>query len=198
MQSFEHICKVALEADGFVVTSNIKFPVQRKTKKTNRDESQIHGYEIDLLGARADQLILAEVKSYLGSRGVQRQGFIGLADESKKTHFDRYKLINDSSLRDDVVRLACERFGYTSDKVTLRLYVGKFASGHADSIRNHLGTKNIEVISLDEIVTSIFRLASSSTYIDDPVVMTVKAIDAAKRLAVPLTATKSNRPSEVF
>jgi hypothetical protein len=75
MESFEHLCKVALEAEHFVVTGNVKFFVRRKTRKKGHPEYQEHGYEIDLVGARGDQLILAEVKSYFGSRGVNRQGF---------------------------------------------------------------------------------------------------------------------------
>ncbi len=101
-----------LESEGFAVTSNAKFPVRRKTKRTNYEEHQTHGYEIDLVGARGDQLVLAEVKSYLGSVAVNRQGFIGLADNTKRTYFDRYKLINESELRQEVIKVACNRFGY--------------------------------------------------------------------------------------
>jgi hypothetical protein len=85
VESFEHLCKVALEAEGFVVTSNVKFFVRRLTSKKSREEYQTHGYEVDLVGARSDQLVLAEVKSFFGSRGVNRQSFRGLADESKFT-----------------------------------------------------------------------------------------------------------------
>ncbi len=66
MESFEHLCKVALEAEGFAVTSNAKFPVRRRTRRVEYEEYQTHGYEIDLVGARGDGLVLAEVKSFLG------------------------------------------------------------------------------------------------------------------------------------
>ncbi|MFL5826734.1 MAG: hypothetical protein ACJ76V_09445, partial [Thermoleophilaceae bacterium] len=33
-------------------------------------EMQTHGYEVDLVAARADRLVLATVKSFFGSRGV--------------------------------------------------------------------------------------------------------------------------------
>ena len=89
MESFEHLCKVALEAERFVVTGNVKFFVRRKTQKKAHAEYQEHGYEIDLVAARGDQLVLAEVKSYFGSRGVNRQGFRQLADETRRTHYDR-------------------------------------------------------------------------------------------------------------
>ena len=112
MESFEHLCKVALEAERFVVTGNVKFFVRRKTQKKAHAEYQEHGYEIDLVAARGDQLVLAEVKSYFGSRGVNRQEFRQLADETRRTHYDRFKLFNDSELRAEVCALACEQYGY--------------------------------------------------------------------------------------
>jgi len=36
MEAFEHVVKVFLEAKDYVVTSNVKFPVRRKTKKGGR------------------------------------------------------------------------------------------------------------------------------------------------------------------
>jgi hypothetical protein len=88
-----------LEAERFVVTGNIKFFVRRRTRKATYDEYQEHGYGVDLVAARGDQLILAEVKSNFGSRGVSSQGFRDLADDSKATHFERFKLFNEPELR---------------------------------------------------------------------------------------------------
>lgn len=72
MESFEHVCKVALEqedeAEHFVVSTNVKFFVRRKTKKAAYDEYQEHGYEIDLVAARQGRLVLAEVKSFFGRK----------------------------------------------------------------------------------------------------------------------------------
>jgi hypothetical protein len=184
MESFEHLCKVALEAEGFVVTGNIKFFVRRKTRKKGHIEYQKHGYEIDLVGARGDQLVLAEVKSYLGSKGVNRQAFRGLADETRKTDYDRFKLFNEPELRKELCREACERFGYESDRLKLRMYVGKFAHGHEEAVRAHLGNlhPSVQVVGLNEIVSALIRLAGPRTYTDDPVVMTVKALALARRL----------------
>src|SRR5690349_13390541 len=60
----------AMESDGLVVSEAVKFPVTRQTGKTSHKEVQTHGYEVDLIGARADRLVLATVKSFFGSRGV--------------------------------------------------------------------------------------------------------------------------------
>lgn len=185
MESFEHVCKVALEAEGFAVTSNAKFAVRRRTKRVGYEEYQTHGYEIDLVGARGRQLVLAEVKSYLGSVGVNRQGFVGLADRTKKTFFDRYKLINDSELRLEVAKVACARFGYALEHLEWRIYVGNFARGHEAEIRDYLLALSppVRVVGLNDIVSSLIGLAKQKTYFDDPVLMTVKALMTAGRIS---------------
>ncbi len=185
MESFEHLCKVALESEGFVVTGNVKFFVRRQTRKAAYEEFQEHGYEVDLVAARARRLVLGEVKSYLGSTGVNRQGFVGLADETKRTHFDRYKLLNDGELRSAVVGRACDQYGYELAEVEMRLYVGKFAGGHEEDVRGHLSrlvNPSVRVVGLLEIVESLVVVAGRRTYTDDPVVMTMKALAAAGRL----------------
>jgi hypothetical protein len=52
MESFEHLCKVALEAEGYVVTGNVKFFVRRLTRKSTYEEHQTHGYEKRLKSVR--------------------------------------------------------------------------------------------------------------------------------------------------
>lgn len=130
MESFEHICKVALEAEGFVVTTNVKFPGRRQTRRADRDEFQTHGYEVDLVGARMDALVLASVKSFLGSRGVNADAFVGLVSNPTPRDVGGYKLFNDSQLRNSVKAVAAERYGYELDQIKLRLYVRKFAGVH--------------------------------------------------------------------
>lgn len=190
MESFEQVAKVFYEARGYVVTSNVKFPVRKQTRKATYTENQKHGYEIDLVGARAGSLVLASVKSYLGSTGVHPQGFKGLADEAKATHFNRYTLFNDAEVREQVVARAAEQYGYPVEQVALALCVGKFAykdgSGEA-KVRQHLssmvvGAGPVQVYNLDEIVEGVLEASKSSTYHDDPVIMMVKALIASGRL----------------
>lgn len=184
MESFEHLCKVSLEGEGFIVTGNQKFFVRRQTRRSSYDEYQTHGYEIDLVGARGDKLILAEVKSFFGSVGVSRQGFRGLADMTKRHHLERYKVINDDVLRKDIAHLAARQFGYRYDQIEWRLYVGKFARKQEAEIQKHLSMlcPPVRVIALPDIVSKIIALAGNKTYINDPVVMTVKALSEAGKL----------------
>ena len=77
MEAFEQFVAVFLEQQNYVVGSAVKFPFKRQTKRQDRVEFQTHGYEIDLIAARADHIILATVKSYLGSRGVVADHVLG-------------------------------------------------------------------------------------------------------------------------
>lgn len=190
VESFEQVAKVFYEARGYVVTSNVKFPVRKRTRRVAYAEFQEHGYEIDLVGARARSLVLASVKSYFGSTGVHPQDFKGLADETKATHYNRYTLFNEADVRDQVVARAAEQYGYPVEQVQLSLCVGKFAykDGRGEAkIRRHLGTMDVgagpvQVFNLDEIMEGVLEASKASTYHDDPVIMTVKALAASGRI----------------
>lgn len=173
MESFEHVCKVALEAEGFVVTTNVKFPVTRQTKKVSRVEFQTHGYEVDLVGARTDELVLASVKSFFGSHGVSLTGM----DQSG------YRLFNDDDLRAEVVRVASERYGYPADRVNLRIYVGRFAPRSRDGVIAHFRERDMGVCTPEQVAELVLRAAESKTYTDDPVITTVKLLHATGHLS---------------
>ncbi len=126
MESFEQFVAVAMETEGLIVSEAVKFPVRRQTRKTMHDEIQTHGYEVDLIGARADQLVLATVKSFLGSRGVVAEHVMGTGGDRKARNL--YVLLNDPVIRSGVVSAAAERYGYEEHQVRLRLYVGRFAA----------------------------------------------------------------------
>jgi hypothetical protein len=66
MEAFESFVALALEDERLVVSEAVKFAVKRKTAKLAHDEVHTHGFEVDLLGARADKLVLCTVKSFFG------------------------------------------------------------------------------------------------------------------------------------
>lgn len=188
MEGFEHLVKVALESENLIVTSNLKFFVRRKTRRQDRDEFQTHGYEVDLVGARQDRLVLASVKSYFGSKGVNRNGFVGIAVQTRNNRASDYKLFNYPDIRHGVIRQAAKQFGYSIRQVELRLYVGRFQSMREEEVvtahlqRIRAGAGRVRVVGLAEIVEAVLRVADSGTYVNDPVVMTLKALKAANRL----------------
>jgi hypothetical protein len=186
MESFEQFVAIAMEAEGLIVSEAVKFPVQRQTRKQLHDEYQTHGYEVDLIGARADQLVLATVKSFLGSRGVVADHVMGTGGDQKSR--DLYLLLNDPKIRSGVIQAATERYGYTESQVTLRLYVGRFAAPikrtHEPAIREWAasqiaGAGPIEVYGLADVVNAVRKAAASKTYRDNPVLVTMKVLDAA-------------------
>ncbi len=186
MESFEQFVAVALEAEGLIVSEAVKFPVTRKTGKVVHDEVQTHGYEVDLVGARADKLVLATVKSFLGSRGVVAEHVMGTGGDRKFRSL--YLLLNDPVIRTGVVTAAAERYGYRQDQVWVRLYVGRFAAPvkntHEPAIRAWAATQvvgggPIEVYGLPDVIASVRNAAASKTYRDNPVLVTMKVLDAA-------------------
>jgi hypothetical protein len=193
VEAFEQFVAVALEADGFIVSPAIKFDVSRPTKKAAYAEVQRHGYEVDLVAARSDRLVLATVKSFFGSQGVTAEGVLGTAwsDRGRKL----YVLLNDRSIRSGVIRAACKRYGYAPAQVRLRLYVGRFAGpktgSHEKRIRGwcatqHAGGGPIEVFGLHDVVGRVREAAASRQYRDNPVLVTMKVLQAAGLLKVAL------------
>jgi hypothetical protein len=113
---------------------------------------------------------------------VNRQGFQGIADESKKTRFKEHNLFNFADIRAGVIRSAAEKFGYPESRIELRFYVGKFQNAEERTlIADHLGKiiagrGPVKVIDLGGILPALLKVAESKTYFNDPVVMTLKAL----------------------
>jgi hypothetical protein len=193
LEAFESFVAIAMEAEGFVVSEAVKFPVPRKTRKAAYDEIQTHGYEVDLVAARANRLVLATVKSFFGSRGVVADHVMGeTADERSRK---LYCLLNDMEIRETVVGEAAARFGYRTDQVELRLYVGRFAAPskgtHEEQIREwcanqHVGAGCIEVFGLDSVINQVRGAAAAKQYRNHPVLVTMKVLQAAGMLTLTL------------
>jgi hypothetical protein len=101
VEAFESFVAVALEAEGLVVSSGVKFPVALQTRRAAYPEVQTHGYEVDLVGARADRLVLATVKSALGSRGIVAEHVTG--ETTNEAARKRYLLLNHPEIRRKVI-----------------------------------------------------------------------------------------------
>lgn len=186
MEAFESFVALTMEDEGFVVSEAVKFPVT--VPVPSREGEQTHGFEVDLVGARADRLVLASVKSFFGSRGVVADHVMGLGGQALNR---RYALLNNPVVRDGVIARACERFGYDREQAEVRLYVGKFAGDkrgdHATRIRSWCAEQTagggpIRVLGLREIAEQARRVANSKTYRDNPALVAIKVLDAAGML----------------
>ena len=192
MESFEQFVALAMETEGLVVSSAVKFPVPRPTRKARYAEVQTHGYEVDLVGARSDRLVLATVKSFFGSRGVVAEDVTGAGGNERSGRL--YALLNDADLRDAVTRAAARRYGYDSRQVVLRLYVGKFAAPvagtHEKAIRawcakQKAGGGPIEFYGIKDILDAVVGASRLKTYRDNPVLVTMKVLAAAGYQRLP-------------
>lgn len=114
MEAFESFVALAMEDEGLVVSSAVKFPVTRRTAKAQHEETQTHGFEVDLVAANADTLVLASVKSFFGSRGIVAADVDGSTGGAKSR---LYALLNDGDVRGQVLAGACTRYGYRPDQV---------------------------------------------------------------------------------
>jgi hypothetical protein len=189
MESFESFVALALADEDLVVSEAVKFPVTRQTAKTSHGEVQTHGFEVDLVGARGDMLVLATVKSFLGSRGVAAEHVTAQGGRPQTQRL--YALLNDRTVRDAVVAAAAERYGYRQDQVELRLYVGRFAAPttgrHERAIREWcagqvVGSGPIRVVGLAEVATTARRVAASKEYRDNAALTAIKVLGAAGML----------------
>jgi hypothetical protein len=184
MEAFESFVALALETEGLVVSEALKFDIARQTTSG----LQTHGYEVDLVGARQNLLVLASVKSFFGSRGVGADEVAGTSNRAVLNR--RYLLLNDPAIRNRVLELAAERFGYKPDQIELRLYVGKFAGKpgtHDVRIREwcakqHAGRGPIKVIGVDEVVARVREVATRKQYRDNAALVALKVLDAAGAL----------------
>jgi hypothetical protein len=179
---------LALEAEGLVVSDAIKFPVRLQTRRKDHVEIQTHGYEVDLVGARADRLVLASVKSYLGSRGVVAEHVTGETKDVRARK--RYSLLNRREVRGPVVKAAAKRYGYRTSQIELRLYVGKFSGtgAHEKRVRRwarqqRVGAGPIRVYGLADVAGIVRQAAAPRAYRDNPVLVTMKVLEAAGMLS---------------
>jgi hypothetical protein len=188
MEAFESFVALAMEDEGLVVSSAVKFPVTRRTAKAQHEETQTHGFEVDLVAANASKVVLASVKSFFGSRGVVAEHVDGTAGGAEAR---LYALLNDPDVRSQVVAGACERYGYAESQVEMRLYVGRFAAPskgenerrvRAWAATTEVGSGPIKVYGVKEVVATVRRVASSKQYRDDAGLVALKVLDAAGHL----------------
>jgi hypothetical protein len=189
VEAFESFVALALESEGFVVSSSVKFSVRRRVRKKSRPEFQEHGYEVDLVAARADRLVLATVKSFFGSRGVAAEAVTGETADKRKAGM--YRLLNDPVIRNGVVKAAAKRYGYKTGQIELRLYAGRFAGRRAGeherrikewAAEQRVGAGQIGVVGLSEVVCKVRLAAERKQYRDNAALVAVKVLGEAGHL----------------
>jgi hypothetical protein len=91
-----------------------------------------------------------------------------------------------------VVAEAAKRYGYRSNQVQIRLYVGRSsgrkAGEHEQRVRawaaeQRVGHGSIEVVGVQEIVRIVREAVGDTQYRDSAVLVTLKALQEAGQLA---------------
>ena len=129
MDAFESVVSTLLKRSGYWTDTSFKVELTKEEKVAIERPSSPR-WEIDVVaysGAR-NELLIVECKSYLDSPGVR---FDDLNGTGKYT--TRYKLFNDTHLRDTVInrlKMQLVEQGHCADapKACLCLATGKFAS----------------------------------------------------------------------
>ncbi len=184
MEAFESFVALALESEGLVVSEAVKFKIALQTKRKDKVEIQEHGYEVDLVAARADKLVLASVKSFFGSYGVLAKEVAGLSGGSGDSG---YKMLNRLEVRDGILAEAAKTYGYSEEQVEFRLYVGHFRSVQQEletrdwCASQIVGSGPIRVFSVDEIVGVVKAKAESKTYLNNPALVALKVLQEAEQ-----------------
>lgn len=200
MEGFEHLVKLALEGENLLVTGPVKFPVKVQTGRKDREERQTHGYEVDLIGVNRHKIVLCSVKSYFGSKGVMARAFLDPANsdcELSLKAIKTFRIFHDDEVRSEILKIACGKYGYSLNQVEMRLYAGKFYRNDEEEVRSRLEQQgrrigiNISVCGLDQILPDVFEILKRTTYIDDPIIQTLKALVEAKRRQSKLKGRES-------
>jgi hypothetical protein len=205
MEAFESFVALAMQTEGLVVAGPFKFKIGYLQKGPKPSGWQDTPYEIDLIGASRDRLVLATVKSFFGSGGVFPNEVMGV-----KGKIGGYRMINDPVVSTGLVTAAAEFFGYDESKVEVRLYAGKYAGNDGEEIVREWASKQIlgggplKVYNIAQVVGSVRAQAQLSTYSDNPALVAMKAImaeqeyvaKAEKAATVQVNSGSASRPSE--
>lgn len=172
MEAFESFVAVALETEGLVVSGAVEFPVSQLTRKTAYPETQTHGFEVDLVAARADQLVLSTVKSFLGSQGVIADHVTGPTTNlaalptTQRPHHPRRRNPNS--------RFPLRLRPIPSAATPLRGQIRRADQGTREAqIRQwcatqHAGGGPIEVFGVNDVVARVRQAAAAKQYRDNP------------------------------
>jgi hypothetical protein len=178
MNAFESLVATLLEHDGFWVKPSFKVELTKEEKvRVGRPSSP--RWELDIVAYKgaSNELLVVECKSYLDSPGVRFKGFVG-TDETRKA---RYKLFNDSTLRETVLqRLECQLVASgacaPSPSIHLCLAAGRIATEEdRESLRKHFEGNNWRLLDYDWLRERLVGV-SQSGYEDDIAAIVAKLL----------------------
>lgn len=176
MEAFESFVALALESEDYVVGGPYYFRPSAEMRV--RHGLQNSSFEVDLVGARKDRLVLATVKSYLGSGGVKFNEVRGIGRGASG-----YKMLNRAEVTETIITESCEKFGYARSQIEFRLYAGKFQNQLQEqktrewAAQQTFGGGPLLVFKAEEVLDQVQVLAQHTSYIDNPSLVAVKVMN---------------------
>jgi hypothetical protein len=194
MEAYESFVALALESENYVVGGPYYFRPSAEIRK--QYGLQNSSFEVDIVAARKDRLVLVTVKSFFGSDGVKAHEVWGEGRGASG-----YKMLNRPEVTETIIGEACTRFGYAREQVEFRLYVGKFQNPNQEvktrewAVSQVYGGGPLLVFKAEEVLDQVQVLAQHTSYIDNPTLVAVKVmnhVEAAKAKA-KISETKSKK-----
>ena len=190
MDAFEQIVKIVLEGQGWWVRQGYKVELT-KEEKVEMGRHSSPRWEVDLLAfkPKTDRILIVECKSFLDSFGVRVSEFVDSDVPTK----GRYKLFNESRLRDVVLKrlqaqLVGEGLVLPSSTIGLAMAVGKFKSASdREELRERFLSRDWQLI--DDLQLRKWALELSERGYEDNVATIVAKLIAPDRVKLPKNKT---------
>ena len=190
MDAFEQIVKIVLEGQGWWVRQGYKVELT-KEEKVEMGRHSSPRWEVDLLAfkPKTDRILIVECKSFLDSFGVRVSEFVDSDVPTK----GRYKLFNESRLRDVVLKrlqaqLVGEGLVLPSSTIGLAMAVGKFKSASdREELREQFLSRDWQLI--DDLQLRKWALELSERGYEDNVATIVAKLIAPDRVKLPKNKT---------
>jgi hypothetical protein len=162
MNAFESLIAGLLEKEGYWTRGTFKVELT-KGEKREIGRSSSPRWELDVIAYKGikNELLVVECKSYLDSQGVRYRHF----DESVSKKYDRFKLFNESILREVVFRrlsaqLVSSGLCASSPNITLCLAAGNIYSEHDRlQISDHCSKNGWLLFDRDWILTKLEQIS---------------------------------------
>ncbi len=164
MNAFESLVASLLELDGYWVKSTFKVALTKEEKRRIGRPSSPR-WELDLVAYKgaSNEVLVVECKSYLDSRGVRSDGFMG----HDETHLARYKLFNEDVLRETVLARLTRQLveaGLCADQPQVRLCLaaGKIATElDREKLQEHFDSRGWYLFDDSWLRTKLIEVSNS-------------------------------------
>ena len=185
LEGFEDVARLYFEGQGYIVSGSVSIPFvgDKETKRRERQLAAVGptdpAIQIDLVAARADELVICEVKSWFKSTGLVFDRHFSDDPSGREI-----KLFRNEQYRNYVARNLAKRFRYKFEQVSFALVSGKARPADVPEIREHFKERKWLFLTSADIAKSIVERAMAGHYVNDSAVAMIRCLEAAELLKV--------------